>query len=69
MTKEEFDSIPTIAEYLILQGIEEEVAKSIEEQFLKEYPKAWIAENLNVKPMTNGPLHITYIDIDKELFK
>ena len=65
MTKEEFDSIPTLKEFLMSIGLSEEESEYLEKSIVKEYSEE-IAKSLeNIKPIDNK-FNVEYLESEKE---
>ena len=61
MTKEEFDSIPTLKELLMKIGYSEKESEELEKLIVKEYSEAIIKSLENIKPIDNK-FYVNYVD-------
>lgn len=60
MTKEEFDSIPTLKEYLMLKGLSEEASEELSKLIVKEI----VVDLVNIQPIDNK-FKVEYLDYKK----
>lgn len=65
MTKEEFDSIPTLKELLMRIGFSKEESEDLEKLIIEEYSEAIIKSLENIQPIDNK-FEVEYLDYKKE---